>query len=233
VNLFFLYSAEQKKLSITKSNGPIKKQFLMNRFFLSITAFLLFSATVSLAGNEKTIANLKDAFKGESTASAKYAAYALQAKKENLLLIAVMFEATSKAEAVHAANHKSVLEKLGQKVEPVNPEFTVKTTKENIEDALRGETYEITTMYPGFIATSKSEGVNSASKSFGWAMDTEKKHQMIYNNALEALKTSKAPSLPKIYWVCPKCGNTFDVQKPDPSCSFCGTSSTKYFKFGK
>ena len=205
----------------------------MKKILLSITTLLLFSTTFSFAGNEKTIANLKEAFKGESTASAKYAAFAIQAKKENLTQIATMFEATSKAESIHATNHKSVLEKLGQKVEVIKPEFSVKTTKENLDDAIKGETYEINTMYPGFIATSKSEGVSAASKSFGWAMETEKKHQLIYSNAIDALKNNKVASLPKIYWVCPKCGNTYDVPKPEASCSFCSTSSAKYFKFGK
>ncbi len=205
----------------------------MKKILLSIVSLILFAGTYSFAGNEKSIANLKEAFKGESTASAKYAAFALQAKKENLNQIATMFEATSKAEAIHAANHKSVLEKLGQTVEPIKPEFAVKTTKENLEDAIKGETYEINTMYPGFIATSKAEAVSGASKSFGWAMDTEKKHQAIYNNALDALKNNKVTSLPNVYWVCPKCGNTYDVTKPEASCSFCSTSSSKYLKFGK
>ena len=74
----------------------------------------------------------------------------------------------------HAANHRTVLERLGQKVEAVKPEFTVKTTRENLEDAVKGESYEITTMYPGFIATAKEEGVNDGAKSMRWAMDTEK-----------------------------------------------------------
>jgi rubrerythrin len=203
----------------------------MKKICLFFTALFMLTATYSFSGNEKTIVNLTAAFKGESTASAKYAAFALQAKKENLNQIALLFEATSKSEAIHAANHKSVLEKLGQKVEIVKPEFTVKTTKENLEEAIKGEAYEINTMYPGFITTSKSEGVIGATKSFGWAMDTEKRHQLFYNSALEALKNSKLASLPKIYWVCPKCGNTFDVPKPEASCPFCSTSSSKYFKF--
>jgi rubrerythrin len=196
---------------------------------------LVFSAgqLVHAAGNDKTIANLKDAFKGESTASAKYAAYALQAKKEGFLQIATMFEATSKAEKIHADNHKTVLEKLGQKVGTIAPEFAVKTTAENIGDAIKGETYEMTTMYPGFIATAKTEDVAPASKSFRWAMDTEKKHQVMYQNALNALNAKKQESLPKVYWVCPKCGNTYDVAKPEATCSFCSTKSDKYIKFGK
>lgn len=204
----------------------------MKKSVLSILVLCLL-AGYSMGGNEKTIANLKDAYKGESTASAKYAAYAEQARKEGLVPIAILFTATSKSEAIHASNHKVVLVRLGQKVDAVKPEFTVKTTKENLEDAAKGESYEITTMYPGFVATAKEEGVTDGAKSMRWAMDTEKNHLIFYNKALEALKTGKAGTLSKLYWVCPKCGNTFDVKKPAKECSLCGTASSKYIKFDK
>jgi rubrerythrin len=206
----------------------------MKKLMLFCLALLFSAGQQSIAGGtDKTIENLKAAFKGESTASSRYAAFALQAKKEGLTQIATMFEATSKAEQIHAANHRTVLEKMGQKVEPVKPEFTVKTTKENLEDAIKGESYEMATMYPGFIATAKAEDATSASKSFRWAMDTEKKHQVMYQNALNALIAKKADTLPKVYWVCPKCGNTYDVAKPEATCSFCSTKSEKFIKFGK
>ena len=206
----------------------------MKKLLLICLALVFSAANQSIAsGAEKTIANLKAAFKGESTASAKYAAFAVQAKKEGLLQIASMFEATSKAEQIHASNHQTVLEKLGQKTDPVKPEFTLKTTKENLQDAISGETYEMTTMYPGFIATAKDEDVVNASKSFRWAMDAEKKHQAMYQNALNALNANKADTLPTVFWVCPKCGNTYDVKKPEASCSFCSTKSDKFIKFGK
>lgn len=182
---------------------------------------------------DKTIANLKAAFVGESTASAKYAAYAAQARKENLVNIAIMFEATSKSEAIHAENHKTVLSKLGQKVDPVKPSVAVKTTAENLKDALEGETYEVTTMYPGFIATAKAEEVKGAVKSFTWAMDTEKKHQVFYKAAIDALAAKTVASLPSVYWVCPKCGFTYNIPKPAGECGLCGTPAEKYIKFGK
>ena len=206
----------------------------MKKMILICLALAFFAGQNSIAGGtDKTIANLKAAFKGESTASAKYAAYAEQAKKEGLPQIATMFEATSKAEQIHAANHQTVLVQMGQKTDPVKPEFSVKTTAENLQDAISGETYEMTTMYPGFIATAKEENATGASKSFRWAMDTEKKHQVMYKNALTALTAKKADALPKVFWVCPKCGNTYDVAKPEASCSFCSTKSEKFIKFGK
>jgi rubrerythrin len=205
----------------------------MKKIILTFIAVLFVPVFSLLAGNDKTIANLKEAYKGESTASARYAAFAMQAKKENLPQIALLFEAISKAEAIHASNHKTVMEKIGLKVDVTKPDFIVKSTRENLEEAIKGETYDITTMYPGFISLSKAEGFISATKSFSWSFDTEKKHVVMCSNALEALKTKKVASLPSLYWVCPKCGNTFDVAKPEKSCPFCSTSSSKYQKFGK
>jgi len=206
----------------------------MKKAISIIISIVFCSGLFTFAGtNDKTIENLKAAFKGESTASAKYAAYAEKAKAEGYAQIAIMFSATSKAEAVHAANHKKVLEKLGQKTDEIKPEFVVKSTKENLDDALKGESYEIATMYPGFIATGKSEDVKDAVKSFRWAMDTEKKHQTFYQNAIAALNANKAASLPGVYWVCPKCGNTYDVAKTEPECGFCGTKNDKFIKFGQ
>ncbi|MEI7500244.1 MAG: ferritin family protein [Bacteroidota bacterium] len=206
----------------------MKKMILSGMIFTFLTGLL---ATAGAA--DKTIANLKAGFKGESTASAKYAAFAEQAKKEGMTQIASMFEATSRAEAIHANNHKSVIEKMGLKMDPVKPEFTVKTTKENLEEAIAGETYEMTKMYPDFIAAAKAENADPAIKSFRWAMETEKKHQLMYQNALNALNAKKVETLSKIYWVCPKCGNTYDVAKPEASCSFCSTKSDKFIRFGK
>lgn len=201
---------------------------------LSVLVALLMTSFLQVtAGNEKTIENLRAAFAGESTASAKYAAFSEKARQEGFVNLAFMFAATSKAEAIHAENHKKVLTKMGAAVDAVKPVFEVKTTKENIQDAIKGESYEVSSMYPGFIATAKTDDANDAVKTFRWAMETEKKHNLIYQEALKALDTDNAKSASKIYWVCPKCGNTYNTAKPEASCSFCSTKSSAYIKFDK
>ena len=105
------------------------KTFIRSIMLLSALV-LIFSCTPNPV---KTKENLKAAYNGESTASAKYAAFAERAKAEGFDTIAVMFMATSKAEAIHAANHLKVLEKLGEKVEgPQIGSFTVLSTAENL-----------------------------------------------------------------------------------------------------
>jgi rubrerythrin len=180
----------------------------------------------------KTIENLKAAYNGESTASAKYAAFAVKAKEEGFDTIAKMFEATSKAEAIHADNHKKVLEKLGEKVEAASiGAFEVKTTMENLMDAAAGETYEIDSMYPSFMKIAEEEKCADAKKSFTWALDTEKKHKEFYIRAHEAIMNGGEKSLPVQWFVCPVCGNTYDQPTVKEKCDFCMTAKEKFFVF--
>jgi rubrerythrin len=176
----------------------------------------------------KTVENLKAGIKGETTASVKYAAFAQKAREENHVAVAKLFDAASKSESIHAANHKKVLEALGEKMEDFKPEFEVKTTAENLQAAIDGETYEVTTMYPQFLADAKTEKVEKAVKSFTWAFDTEKKHQKFYTVALEALNANTETTLPVQYAVCPVCGNTYDKAMMDEKCAICQTSKDKF-----
>ena len=196
---------------------------------LAFVAALLFGCSQKAVN---TIENLKAAFNGESTASAKYAAFAEKAKAEGFDTVAVMFLATSKAESIHAANHLKVLIKLGVKVEgPQIGTFSVMSTVENLADAIKGETYEIETMYPGFIATGEKEKVKDAVKSFTWANDTEMKHQAFYKKALDALNSGGEKGLSFQWMVCPVCGNTYDLASLPTACDFCMTPKEKFIAF--
>jgi rubrerythrin len=179
----------------------------------------------------KTIKNLKDAIVGETTASAKYKAFADKAREEGNDTIAILFDAASKAEAIHADNHTKVLTELGETMEAFTPQFEVKTTAENLKAAIDGESYEAATMYPQFLADAKAEKVEKATKSFTWALDTEMKHKDFYSNALSALNSGSETNLPVGYAVCPVCGNTYDMAIVDAKCAFCQTDKEKFINF--
>ncbi|HZK62403.1 MAG TPA: hypothetical protein VFC41_10010, partial [Anaerovoracaceae bacterium] len=70
-----------------------------------------------------------------------------------------------------------------------------------------------------------------AVKSFTWAVDTEKKHQAYYKTALEALNGDGEKSLPEQWFVCPVCGNTYDIGTVTPACDFCLTPKEKFIVF--
>lgn len=179
----------------------------------------------------KTVEHLKAGIKGETTASAKYAAFALKAREEGHESIAKLFDAASKAEGIHADNHTKALESLGEKMESFKPEFEVKSTAENLQAAIDGESYETEIMYPQFLADAKAENIEKAIKTFNWAKDTEKKHQQFYKKALEALNSKTENSLPTGYAVCPVCGNTYESGSIEEKCAFCQTDKAKYINF--
>lgn len=173
-------------------------------------------------GNEKenqdpqklTIQNLKDAFKGETTAHAKYAAFSKKAAEEGYPEIAMLFKAASGAELIHANNHKVVLQRMGEQIPAITPEFSVGTTMENLKDAIEGESYEFNTMYPSFIKDANAAGNYMAQISLTYAYKVEQKHRDFYINALKALEDGNVKSLPSIYYLCPTCGNTYATTAP-------------------
>lgn len=177
----------------------------------------------------KTISNMQAAFKGETTASAKYAAYSKKAEQEGYHAIALLYKAASTAENIHASNHKAVLQESGIAVPVIKPEYAVKSTKENLEDAIKGETYEATIMYPDFLKTANEAGNQLALISLNYAYKTEKKHKVMYETALAALHNNTAKLLAVVFFVCPTCGNTYETT----AAKRCGISMTGGEKFIK
>lgn len=197
---------------------------------LTLIASVIFGSTLFAESQnlpEKTVQNIKDAIIGETTASAKYAAFGKQAEKDGYPKIALLFKAASKAESIHANNHRSVLNQLGVKMDDFKPEYEVKSTKENLQAAVDGESYEVATMYPDFIRAAQGENVNLAMISFNYAYQTEKKHKAMYQNALQQLNAGNEHSLSDLYMVCTTCGNTYDGEAP----ARCGISMTPKERF--
>ncbi|NOU48326.1 MAG: rubrerythrin [Bacteroidales bacterium] len=180
--------------------------------------------------DEITYQNLQSAFKGESTASAKYAAYSKKAEEEGYHEIALLFKAASVSEKIHAENHKAVLSEAGQKVPVITPEFSVNDTKENLKDAINGEGYEISTMYPEFLTNANTAGNQLALMSLNYAYKTEKKHKPMYEKALAALQSNIVKSLPTAYYVCPTCGNTYESTNLPKRCGISMTSDEKFIR---
>ena len=162
----------------------------------------------------KTEENLKMAFAGESQANRKYLAFAEKAEKEGFPQVAKVFRAAAAAETVHAHNH---LKALGG----------IKSTKENIQEAIDGEHHEFTNMYPEFIENAKKEGNKDAERSFNYANEVEKVHHKLYKVAFEAIEDGKDLKKKDIY-ICPVCGYTHEGDPPE-KCPVCGAVK-KVFK---
>ena len=160
----------------------------------------------------KSEEGLKEAFAGESQANRKYLAFSKQAEKEGHSQVAKLFRAVAEAETVHALTH---LRTLG----------VVKSTAENLQAALDGETFEFTTMYPAMIQDAVTEGDKPAERTFNYANEVEKIHAALYTNAIANLG-----SMPEVdYYVCSVCGFTCESQPPD-KCPVCNAVAKAFIK---
>ena len=160
----------------------------------------------------KTEKNLKDAFAGESQANRKYLAFAQKAQTEGFPQVARLFRAAAEAETVHAHTHLRTLK-------------GVKSTLENLREAVNGETYEFKSMYPPMIADAKAEGDEAAVRTFTYANEVEKVHAALYQKAIDNLGK---PQGDVDYYVCSVCGYTVEKEAPE-ECPVC-KAKKKVFK---
>lgn len=146
---------------------------------------------------DKTSENLKGAFAGESQANRRYLAFAHKAEEEGFPQVAKLFKAAAEAETVHALNHIMVM-------------GVTKSTAENLEDAVAGETFEYKHMYPDYLKTAKKEKKTQAVWSFNVAEQVERVHAFLFKKAIKALKSGKEFAKAD-YYVCSVCGNTVET----------------------
>jgi rubrerythrin len=165
-----------------------------------------------MANGPKSERDLREAFAGESQANRKYLAFAKQADKEGFPQVARLFRAAAEAETIHAHNH---LRALGG----------IAGTRENLQEAIAGETHEFKNMYPQMIADAELEGAAEARRSFTYANAVEKVHAELYQKALDALG---APAEEFAYYICPVCGHTVEREAPE-RCEICGAAGKAFF----
>ncbi|MGA7876538.1 MAG: ferritin family protein [Desulfoferrobacter sp.] len=204
----------------------------LTKLLLALVAIVtIFSAPMmisisSAATQSKTLDNLMAAYNGESNAHAKYLAYAEKADQEGYHKVASLFRAAASAEEIHLNNHARVIKALGgtPKADIKLPE--IKSTKENLEDAVKGESYERDTMYPEFIAQAEKDGDTSAVRTFTYAKSAEAEHAKLYQEALSNLAAWKAPKAD--FYVCPTCGYTVEGKPSFEACPVCSTPAKLY-----
>ena len=110
-----------------------------------------------------TIKNLESALAGESQAHIKYRYFARIARAEGFEEVAKHFEHTADQELLHAWGHLELL--IGKP-----------STRECLEMAIEGETYEFTTMYPDFEKEAIFEGNNEAAHEAKLQAEESKEH---------------------------------------------------------
>ena len=110
-----------------------------------------------------TLRSLETALAGESMAHIKYRYFAKLARAEGYEDVARHFEHTADQEILHAWGHLELL--IGKP-----------SVKESLQVAIDGETYEFTTMYPGFREIAVAEGNELAAEEASNQIAESKEH---------------------------------------------------------
>ena len=157
----------------------------------------------------KTEENLKAAFAGESQARNKYTYFAKVAREEGYHYIANFFEETAENEKQHAKDHLRMLNGIGD-------------TITNLKEAIGGEHYETTEMYPTFAKEAQEEGNTEAAISFQQIGKIESHHRERYKKLLEMVESGTVFKREQpIKWKCGVCGYLVEGTEPPPKCPGC------------
>lgn len=157
----------------------------------------------------KTEQNLQAAFAGESQARNKYTYFAKVARKEGFLYIADIFEETAINEMQHAKDEFKLLGGIGD-------------TMANLQEAIAGENYETTEMYPTFAKEAEEEGNMEAANLFRQIAKVEAHHRDRYMQLLEMVKNGTVYQRDEpIQWKCSKCGKIHEGTEPTATCPVC------------
>jgi rubrerythrin len=204
----------------------------MKKLILIFFAAIYFLSACTTKPKPKTIENLKAAYKLELEESAKYAAFAKKTRDEGMGRLAVLFQTVSKANKVYAYNCRNELEKLGVKPDSISPVFQVKSTIDNLNDAIKNETDKFTEIYPQYIDEAHKEKALEASKVFEWIKNSKMDRSVFYVDAIQSIQNKTTNAFYTLYLICPVCGSIYyPVNAPD-ICSICGTNKQKFIPEG-
>jgi len=163
-----------------------------------------------------TETNLLAAFAGESQAHMRYTIFAQVAEKEGKPNVARLFRAIAFAEQIHATNHFKELKGIG-------------ISADNLQEAINGETFEVEEMYPAYHAVAKLQEEKGAQRSTTWALEAEKIHAALYQEAKQAVERKEDVGVGDIY-ICELCGYTAAGNEVEV-CPLCGAKKDKFKKF--
>jgi len=165
-----------------------------------------------------TLVNLMKSFAGESQARNKYEYFAKVAQKDGYRDIAEHFQRAANNEKVHAKLELSLHNRMIN-----DSQESFGDTKENLQAAIDGESYENVTMYPDFAKIAKDEGYSEAARLFTGIGKIEVEHENMFKMLLERLEsdTEFVSDNEEEEWICEVCGHVHRGKKPPKTCPVC------------
>ena len=173
----------------------------------------------------KTKENLMRAFAGESQARNRYTFAASQAKKENLDVIAEIFQFTAGQEKEHAEVFYNLLCEASGTTIGIDGSYPVdlfENTVALLRAAEHNEMEEYQDVYQNFGNIAKEEGFQRVANVFYQIAEIEKTHAQRFAMVAELLENNQLyHSENQQQWMCLNCGYIYDGTEVPPKCPVC------------
>ena len=158
----------------------------------------------------KTEKNLYRTFAGESRANTKYTLYAEKARKDGYQWVGSIFNETALNELAHARR--------------VYGQFLglVKSTSDNLLDAMAGETEEYKSIYKRFEEDAIQEGFDDIAEFYKELQEVEEAHEERFKKLYDKIQDGtmfKGPAESK--WCCMNCGYIHEGTEAPLICPLC------------
>jgi rubrerythrin len=160
----------------------VKGEVMKTKFYIvaALAGALLFAGgylTATGAGlSQKTQENLSTAMQGEAFAYTKYLLYAKQAERNGNAELANLFTKAAYTERFHHFSEEAQLAGL------------LGSDADNLKDAIKGESYEVDTMYREFAEQARAAGDKTAADRFEEVRHDEMRHRDVFKAALASIE---------------------------------------------
>ncbi|GFZ34367.1 rubrerythrin [Clostridium zeae] len=160
--------------------------------------------------DSETLKNLLKTFAGESRARNKYNLYAEKARQEGFVWIGQVFDLTASNEYAHAREAWAKYLCM------------VKSTEENLLDAMEGEWQEANKIYKEFEEVARKEGFEAIANFYKELREVEESHRERFKDIYEKVKCGTVfKSSTESVWRCMNCGYIYEGKQVPEVCPLC------------
>lgn len=170
----------------------------------------------------KTAHNLLLSYSAEAQARTRYNFFAEQARAENLIEIARIFDQTADEEYTHALRFFNFFNGGQLEITGTFPAGVIRDSHANLLAAADLEHFVHDEMYKVFAEVAQEEGFLRAAETFTAINVAEAHHEIMFRAMAESLASGQTfKRKDQVTWICLNCGYLHEGTTPPDKCPAC------------
>jgi rubrerythrin len=172
--------------------------------------------------NSQTAKNLLLSYSAEAQARTRYNFFAEQARTEELIQIARIFDDTAVQEYEHGLRFFKFFNGGNLEITGTFPAGVIKDTHANLLASAELELYVHDQLYKVFAEVAEEEGFQRAADLFSAINVAEKHHELMFRELADNLVSGRAfKRQEQVIWKCLNCGYLHEGTTPPDKCPAC------------